>query len=229
MSHLGARALCVGGTSGIGEAIALKLASLYMDVTIVGTNETAGRVVIEKMKAINSTGSYDMIRCDATSMKCIKTLCESLKQETPRLDYLVLTQGMATTAGRTETLEGIDKKMSLHYYGRIQFIRELKDILSATALNGHDVRVMSILSGGVHKPYTIKSDLALERNYSVPNAADAAGFYNDLALDRFSREDGWNGVSFIHAAPGFVSTTWGKDFPFYLRGPLRLAQQVRAD
>jgi hypothetical protein len=43
---------------------------------------------------------------------------------------------------------------------------------------------------------------SLERTYSIKNAADAAGFYNDLALDSLSREN--PSISFQHAAPGFV-------------------------
>ncbi len=46
-----------------------------------------------------------------------------------------------------------------------------------------DPRVMSVLSGGVHGPYSsLKSDIALETTYSLKNAADAAGFYNDLMV-----------------------------------------------
>lgn len=37
-----------------------------------------------------------------------------------KLDILVLTQGIATTQGRTETEEGIDMKMALHYYSRVR-------------------------------------------------------------------------------------------------------------
>ena len=39
-------------------------------------------------------------------------------------------------------------------------------------------------------------------SYSLKNAADAAGFYNDCALDKLSEEN--PGVAFIHAAPGLV-------------------------
>jgi hypothetical protein len=140
-------------------------------------------------------------------------------------------------AGRTETAEGIDNKLALHYYGRVLFLRQLGDRLKQTALlkEDHDVRVLNILSGGVHSAYKDPTDLDLKKNYSLANAANAAGFYNDLAMDALSRDDSYlraagltgdktRGISYIHAAPGFVQTTWGKDFPFYLTIPLRVAQ-----
>jgi hypothetical protein len=141
--------------------------------------------------------------------------------------------------GRTETDEGIDNKLALHYYGRMLFIRQLGDKLKQTALQetDNDVRVLSILSGGKHGSYTDVTDLDLKRNFSLPNAANAAGFYNDLALDHLARDDAYlatadsaagdkRGISYIHAYPGFVKTPWGKDFPWYMKFPLRLVQQL---
>lgn len=139
-------------------------------------------------------------------------------------------------------------------------MRQLGDKLKETALQSadSDVRVLNILSGGVHSAYTDATDLDLQRNFSIPNAANAAGFYNDLTMDRFARDDNYlhltqestttttknannsnnnsntevgapqRGISYIHAAPGFVRTTWGKDFPLYLTLPLRLAQHFFA-
>lgn len=145
--------------------------------------------------------------------------------------------------GRTETKEGIDVKLAVHYYGRMFFVRQLLDKLKQTALQSkdNDVRVMSILSGGVHSAYTDTSDLDLKRNFSLQNAANAAGYYNDLALDHFARDDSYlsteastsptgerKGISFIHAAPGVVNTTWGKDFPWYLTIPLNIAKALLA-
>jgi len=47
------------------------------------------------------------------------------------LDYVVTTAGIATTQGYTPTVEGIDQKLAVHYFGRIAFIRELDDRGSA--------------------------------------------------------------------------------------------------
>ena len=257
MSLKGKFALCVGGTSGIGRAVAIKLAQLQANVTIVGRNAQLGSEVLSELHKYNPTGEHSMIVVDATSMKSITKACDEYSHSNSNygskgpkpLHYCVLTQGMATMAGRTETDEGIDQKLALHYYGRAMFIRQLTPLLKQTSNQpeNNDVRVLSIFSGGVHNSsYSDLSDLDLKKNFTLSNAANAAGFYNDLTLDHLSRTTAtvgspapptavgqWSaenkrGISFIHAAPGAVNTTWGKDFPVYLRAPLRLLQKVIA-
>jgi len=78
-------------------------------------------------------------------------------------------------------------------------------------------RVLSVLSGGVHSPYSSWStDPELKTSFSLKNAADAAGFYTDLTLDTFASQPENTKVLFIHAAPGVVSTNIGSQNPWYI-------------
>ena len=43
-------------------------------------------------------------------------------------------------------------------------------------------------------------DPDLSKTYSISNAANAAGFYNDVAWDSLAREN--RDITFCHAAPG---------------------------
>jgi NADP-dependent 3-hydroxy acid dehydrogenase YdfG len=62
-------AVVVGGTSGIGEGIALRLARAQASVWIVGRNEEQGQAVVARMKQLgNPAGKYAFVRCDATLM-----------------------------------------------------------------------------------------------------------------------------------------------------------------
>ena len=96
-------------------------------------------------------------------------------------------------------------------------------------------RVLSVLSGGVHSSLDSKiwkSDPELKTSFTLKNAADAAGFYNDLALDHFARDPANKNIEFVHSAPGFVSTGWGKDMPWYVRGllaPLKMLAMKKED
>ncbi|EFC38962.1 FabG domain-containing protein [Naegleria gruberi] len=221
------QALCVGGTSGIGRALAIKFASQKFNVSIMGRSEEAGKEIIEEMKKLNPEGKFEMIKVDASLMKDIEKVCEEYKQNHDRLDYCVLSQGIASMNGRTETKEGIDVKLALHYYGRVMFVRQLQDLLRLTSKNS-DVRVLTVLSAGVHSPYTKLDDLDLKHNFTLKNAADAAGFYNDLAMDQLSKEEGNQNIAFIHQAPGIVATQWGRDFPTVLRWACEVVKVVAA-
>jgi hypothetical protein len=63
-------------------------------------------------------------------------------------------------------------------------------------------------------------------SYSIKNAADAAGFYNDLGLDSLARDPENKNILFVHAAPGFVNTNWGTEMPWYIRYPVRMLQPL---
>ncbi|KAL3928928.1 MAG: hypothetical protein SGBAC_012429, partial [Bacillariaceae sp.] len=85
--------------------------------------------------------------------------------------------------------------------------------------------ILSVLSGGVHSPYkNYESDFSLKDGYSNNNAANAAGFYNDLGLDALARSN--PSMNFIHSAPGFVNTNWGTELNPVLRAMVRCVQNL---
>ena len=45
--------------------------------------------------------------------------------------------------------------------------------------------------------------------------------YNDLAMEALAADPANSGFTFVHAAPGVVSTRWGTEMPWWLRGPIR--------
>ena len=75
----GRRAVIVGGTSGIGKGIAMRLAEARVSVTIVGRNKQAGAEVVESMKALAASAAsaagddakqqpeFDFVECVSTA------------------------------------------------------------------------------------------------------------------------------------------------------------------
>ena len=172
----------------------------------------------------------------------METLARSFAEgssQPPSLDVLVITQGIASLDDRTETVEGIDRKLATHYYARMALINSLLPILShsashpevtadALAHNGSawsGAKVLSVLAAGVHPPYKLyREDPELRSHYSTKNAADAATMYNDLAMDSLARQN--PSITFFHANPGFVNTNWGTEMPWYIRWPVRMFQPM---
>jgi hypothetical protein len=128
---------------------------------------------------------------------------------------------MATLQGHTPTKNGHDQKLQLHCHSRFLLAKLLAPKLGESG----DGRCMSVLSAGVHGAYANYSeDFELQKSYSVKNAADAAGFYNDIFLDCLA--DANPSVAVVHAAPGFVSTNWGTEMPSAVRWALRPLQRA---
>jgi NAD(P)-dependent dehydrogenase (short-subunit alcohol dehydrogenase family) len=173
---------------------------------------------------VSKNQSFKFIPCDSFLMKNIKATTDEYKQHHRSLDMLVFTQGIATVQNRTETSEGIDEKLALHYYGRFAFTKLLLPLLRHAETNS---KVLSVFSAGVHRSYDkCLSDPDLKNNYSLRNAANAAGMYNDIAAEMYSRQPENKNITFIHSAPGFVSTNWGTEMPVWLRLPIRFIQSI---
>ena len=123
-------AVFVGGTAGIGAGMARALAHHRNGDTyiiLVGRNRAAAEELIASLPtASDATGEakYEFVECDVSLMRNVRKTAKELVERLPRLNYLVMTQGMMTVQGRNETDEGIDRKMALHYYSRWRFTYE---------------------------------------------------------------------------------------------------------
>ncbi|KAI9102666.1 FabG domain-containing protein [Phlyctochytrium arcticum] len=221
------RFLVVGGTSGIGRGIAIKLAHLKASVSVAGRNQTAGNEIVGICKEANPTGTHEFCPIDLTLMKDVKRFAAEFQARHDSLFGLVISAGIMTLDGRTETMEGIDRKLATHYYGRALLIRELIPSLEkahASLATGNDpslkdVRVLSVFSAGFGNPVD-ENDMDLKNTYTIARAAGAAATYNDLMVNALSERH--PSLSFIHALPGAVDTGLMHNLPAYIRWPAKL-------
>ena len=226
----GKHAVVIGGTSGIGRGIAERLARSKCSITLVGRKSDRSKTVMEDLKQIaveNNVESQTMkfIECDAFLLKNVKNSVNTILDETKEkgIDYLVMSQGMATIQGFTPSKEeGLDQKLTLHVWSKAAFAIGLLPSLKLSK----DPRILTVSSAGVHSSYkNYESDFELSKGgYSLKNAADAGGFYNDVLVDKLSEEN--KDITMLHAAPGFVATNWGTEMPFVLKCMVRGIQAV---
>lgn len=219
-SCAGKHAVVVGATAGIGTGIAMRLAEAGCGVTVVGRSEERGNNLVDKLKLASPQASHAFVQLDAFDLRACAQFAKDRAALPGSLDYLVLTQGMATMQGYTPTPPekgGMDEKLTLHVYSRALLASQLAAKMSESSA---DPRVLSVLSAGIHSAAAAyASDPDLSKGYSIKGAADAGGFYNDIYLDSLAARHPT--VSFLHAAPGFVSTSWGTEMPTVVRWLVR--------
>lgn len=121
-------AIFVGGTSGIGAGMARAFARHRngdAHIVLVGRNRAAAEEVIASFpKPADKSFTHEFVECDATLMRNVRHTTAELSQRLPKINFLVMSPGIMTMQGRSETEEGIDRKLALHYYARWRFAYE---------------------------------------------------------------------------------------------------------
>ncbi|KAL1743144.1 hypothetical protein HDZ31DRAFT_41614 [Schizophyllum fasciatum] len=198
----------IGGTAGIGHGMALAFARATRGnarLVIVGRNQTAAEELIASLPAPANTQST-FVSCDVTLMRNVHSAAERILAlpGVDRINYLAITTGFFTLSGRTETEEGIDRKLAAHYYARWTFVNDLMPALKKAVEKGEEAKVMTVLAAGQGAPINV-NDLGLKKTFSLKNAAEQAPTYNDLAMEEFASRH--PGISFLHSFPGGVRSS----------------------
>lgn len=186
----------VGGTSGIGRAIALadRQHCPNAHVIIIRRNESAANEILSQL---GSNGQF--IRADVSLMSEIRRITKEIRA----VDVLVLSQGVLTV-GRALTKENIDDKAALAYYGRVLFVKELLPLLRSSL---HGGKVLFVLNSKRGNPSKINwNDMALDNNYSFMAAVNHGMVFTDLVIQYLASQPENANVTFVHAFPGSVKT-----------------------
>lgn len=187
----GKRLVVVGGTGGLGRAIAVLAASRGASVTVVGqTFRDGGRKGI------------DFLGADLASMKEARRVAASFADGS--IDVLVLTTGIFAGPKREVTAEGLERDMAVSYLSRLVLLRELGPRLGKSRPTGAmRPRVFVMGFPGTGEAGTL-GDLNAERKYEpFPVHMNTVAGNEALVLDGAKRhpELGVFGLN-----PGLIKT-----------------------
>ncbi|GLB12101.1 hypothetical protein AtubIFM57258_009379 [Aspergillus tubingensis] len=205
-------AVFVGGTSGIGLYAAREFIrhTLSPTVYLVGRNEIRATEIIDDLKSLNPSSQIRFLKADVSLLKEVDSTCAVIRSQVNHVNVLFLSCGIFTlNRSREDTAEGLDKKLSLHYYARMRFIHNLMPQLTrASCILGSEgsrnlSRVISVLGGG-HETELYLDDLDLQNHYGVENCDIHATTMTSLMVEEFASR--YPSTTFIHTYPGIVNS-----------------------
>ncbi|BCR98071.1 uncharacterized protein AKAW2_31390A [Aspergillus luchuensis] len=210
-------AVFVGGTSGIGLSTAREFTryATAPHIYLIGRNEAQASEIISELRAVNQSATVDFIKSDISLLKNVDTTCREIAQKESQVNLLFLSAGILTTQGRNETPEGLDRKLSLHYYARMRFADNLLPLLNQAASSDRLARVVSVFSPG-NEGKLIEDDLDLRSNYSLSNAAAHGCTMTSLYMAQLAAAH--PNISWVHSRPGAVNTNVTREFNPLVRG-----------
>ena len=180
----GKRVVVVGGTGGLGRALARAMAGRGAEVTVVGRtfrDDDATRV--------------EFVRADLSSMAEARRIGREIAGES--LDLLLFTSGIMAAPRREQTTEGLEKDLAVSYLSRLAIAREVGPKMRPKGR----IFVMGFPgTGAAGDP----DDLDSERAYSPMTAHGNTVAGNEaLVLDAARR---WPHLGVFGLNPGLVKT-----------------------
>ncbi|KAM5350455.1 hypothetical protein ACJ41O_006960 [Fusarium nematophilum] len=212
-------AVFVGGTSGIGEAAAKGFAKWATGAKayVIGRNAASAAKTLAACEALSPSSKFEFLQQDIVLLKDVDRVCAMIAERETKVDLLYLTTDIPTVSGRVETVEKIDRLMSLRYYARMRFVHNLMPLLSKASTP----RVVSVFGPQKFERGLMLEDLGLKENYSNILSYSHSSLMNTFCMEEYASR--CPTVSFAHVFPGLILTTnvLSGDLPWIVRKLIR--------
>lgn len=142
---LGRTAMVTGANSGIGKAVATRLAALGASTVLAVRDLDRGERARREIRAAVTAADIRLVHCDVAEPDSIDACAQTLRDELPTLDILVHNAGVLP-AERTENSAGHELTLATHILGPLRLIDRLTPLLTAAG----DARTVFVASGGMY-------------------------------------------------------------------------------
>lgn len=193
--YAGKRVLIIGGTAGIGKALAGSLGKRGAKVTVVGRRSVTFPP---------ESGSVSQVNKDLSLMKNAVALADEVG-DVAQLDYVVFTNGIMAASTRQVSGEGVELDMAVSYLSRYVFLRRLVEKGFGKSNANPKQRVFVMGFPGVDNVATL-DDFNSERNYSFFPVHMNTVVGNEALVTHYAATLGGKGVNVYGLNPGIIRT-----------------------
>lgn len=147
-------AVITGGSEGIGYGASFtllqkNLARLFILSLSKDTIDGATNDVKEKLGA-DAASKITWLQCDISDWKAVTATAQKIRDQTDRIDILILNAGRGIMTYQLTEDTGVDRHMALNHMGHVVLTSHLLPVLKSTASKGNTVRI-SIQASNAHQ------------------------------------------------------------------------------
>jgi|GEM_PF-3098300 len=216
-------ALLTGGTSGIGKAVAKKLAKTGVKLYLSYRDPDKAQAFIDELKALSGNEHIYGLECDLGSLSSVADMANQFLAREEPLDLLINNAGILGQKNRTVSKDGYEMTLAVNYLST--YLLTIK--LLPAIRRGAPAKIINVISlfyqSITHEdfPKVIKDFNATEKYdpYRQYALSKLAIFYLTIELSKKLKSE-LISVNALH--PGMVFTRMSKNMSFFSRLRLKL-------
>jgi NAD(P)-dependent dehydrogenase (short-subunit alcohol dehydrogenase family) len=202
----GKTVVITGGTSGIGEIAAQRLAQMGARIVLIARSKARGRVALARLNERSRGLAHTVHYADLTRISEMKRVAAEIASQEPRIDVLINNAG-AIFASRRLTVDGLECTFALNHMAYFVVTDGLRETLLASA----PARIVNTASAA-HKGARLDfDDLQLAKGFGPMKAYGRSKLCNIFTRELARRRLKGTGVTANCLHPGFVATRIGDE------------------
>jgi NAD(P)-dependent dehydrogenase (short-subunit alcohol dehydrogenase family) len=193
-----------GGTSGIGQVAAERLAAMGARIVLVVRSKSRGEATLGRLRELAPGQDHRIHYGDVSRLVDLNRLAEEIRSAEPRIDVLINNAG-ALFGQRQVTEDGLELTFATNHLSYFVLTHGLREQLIASSPS----RVVNT-SSAAHRYGTMDFDnLQFERGFKGFPAYGRSKLCNILFTRVLARRLAGTGVTTNSLHPGFVKTRFG--------------------
>jgi len=202
----GKTVVVTGGTSGIGEVAAEKLAEMGARIVLVARDRSRGEGTLARLREKAPGLAHTVYYADLTRISEMKRVAAEVAEAESRIDVLVNNAG-AMFSTRKLTEDGLETTFALNHMAYFVVTQGLRERLVASA----PAQVVSTASAAHQGARLDFDDLQLAKSFSAMKAYGRSKLCNILFTRELARRLRGTGVIANCLHPGFVATRFADE------------------
>lgn len=200
----GKTVVMTGGTSGLGEIAAERLAQSGARIVLIARDPARAEATLARLRKTAPGLAHKVHYADLTHIPEMKRVAIEIAREEPRIDVLINNAG-AMFSRRRLTKEGLEYTFALNHMAYFVVTEGLRDRLLTSA----PARIVNVASAAHQRARLDFGDLQAAKSFGAMKAYGRSKLCNILFTRELARRLQGTGVTANCLHPGFVATRFG--------------------